>query len=159
MFSFHLYYFSFYLSFRLVRKLVFLFFNVNLYLMEIPCLNKVTIPYHTIQHLQFSPNGVAKQLAQLNPQKACGPDELPSRALKEICCKVMEHIVLSHMAKHLSSDNILIDEQHGFRQRSSCETQLISAIHNWVKLINVRSQMLFYLISPKHLTLYLINGC
>ena len=47
-FSFHLYYFSFYLSFRLVRKLVFLFFNVNVYLMEIPCLNKVTIPYHTI---------------------------------------------------------------------------------------------------------------
>ena len=45
-FSFHLYYFSFYLSFRLVRKLVFLFFNVNVYLMEIPCLNKVTIPYH-----------------------------------------------------------------------------------------------------------------
>ena len=47
-FSFHLYYFSFYFSFRLVRKLVFLFFNVNVYLMEIPCLNKVTIPYHTI---------------------------------------------------------------------------------------------------------------
>ena len=47
-FSFHLYYFSFYLSFRLVRKLVFLYFNVNVYLMAIPCLNKVTIPYHTI---------------------------------------------------------------------------------------------------------------
>ena len=52
----------------------------------------------------------------------------------------MEHIVLSHMAKHLSSNYILIDEQHGFRQRFSCETQLISAIHNWAKLINVRSQ-------------------
>ena len=47
-FSFHLYYFSFYLSFILVRKLVFLFFNVNVYLMGIPCLNKVTIPYHTM---------------------------------------------------------------------------------------------------------------
>ena len=139
------------------------------------------------------PNGVAKQLAQLNPQKACWPDELPSRVLKEIaqaasewlafifsqsfylnvapsdwskscisavfkkknksdpsncrpisltsiCCKVMEHIVLSHMAKHLSSNNILIDEQHGFRQQFSCETQLISAIHNWAKLINICSQ-------------------
>ena len=51
-FSFHLYYFSFYLSFRLVRKLVFLFFNVNVYLMEIPCLNKVTIPYQT-DNIQF----------------------------------------------------------------------------------------------------------
>ena len=47
-FSFHLYYFSFYLSFRLVRKLVFLYFNVNVYLMEIPCLNKVTLPYLTL---------------------------------------------------------------------------------------------------------------
>ena len=45
MFSFHLYYFSFYLRFRLVRKLVFLYFNVNVYQMEIPCLNKVTLPY------------------------------------------------------------------------------------------------------------------
>ena len=33
-------------------------------------------PFHSIGDLQFSPNGVTKQLAQLNPQKACGPDEL-----------------------------------------------------------------------------------
>ena len=150
-------------------------------------------PFHSIGDLQVSPNGVAKQLAQLNPQKACWPDELPSRVLKEvaqaasewlafifsqsfylnvapsdwskscvsavfkkknksdpsnyrpisltsICCKVMEHIVLSHMPKHLSINNILIDKQHQFRQRFSCETQLISAIHTWVKVINVRSQ-------------------
>ena len=50
-FSFHLYYFSFYLSFRLVRKLVFLYFSVNVYLMEIPCLNKVTIPFTIPYHL------------------------------------------------------------------------------------------------------------
>ena len=35
-------------------------------------------PFLSISDLQFSPNGVAKQLAQ----KACGPDELPSRVLK-----------------------------------------------------------------------------
>ena len=34
----------FILDFRLVRKLVFLYFNVNVYLKEIPCLNKVTLP-------------------------------------------------------------------------------------------------------------------
>ena len=33
------------LVFRLVSKLAFLFFNVNVYLKEIPCLNKVTLPY------------------------------------------------------------------------------------------------------------------
>ena len=52
----------------------------------------------------------------------------------------MEHVVLSHMAKHLSKNNIIIDEQHGFRQRFSCETQLITTIHDWAKSINVCCQ-------------------
>ena len=38
----------FILVFRLVRKLVFLYFNVNVYLKEIPCLNKVNLPYLTL---------------------------------------------------------------------------------------------------------------
>ena len=46
---------------------------------------------------------------------------------------------LSFPSKQLSSKNTLIDEQHGFRKKYSCETQLISAIHDWVKVINVRS--------------------
>ena len=37
----------FILDVRLVRKLVFLYFNENVYLKEIPCLNKVTLPYLT----------------------------------------------------------------------------------------------------------------
>ena len=47
----------------------------------------------------------------------------------------MEHVVLSHMAKI----NIIIDQQHDFRQRFSCDTQLIT-ICDWAKSINVRSQ-------------------
>ena len=38
----------FILDVRLVRKLVFLYFNENVYLKEIPCLNKVTLPYLTL---------------------------------------------------------------------------------------------------------------
>ena len=56
--------------------------------------------------------------------------------ISQACCKIMEHIILSHMAKHLSLNNILIDQQHGFREKFSCETQLISAIHDWAKGIN-----------------------
>ena len=44
------------------------------------------------------------------------------------------------MAKQLSLNNILTDKQHGFREKFSCETQLISAIHDWAKGINFRSQ-------------------
>ena len=49
-------------------------------------------PFHSIGDLQFSPNGVAKQLAQLNPQKACGLDELPSRVLKGIVQAASERL-------------------------------------------------------------------
>lgn len=61
-------------------------------------------------------------------------------SLTSLCCKVMEHIILSHIAKHLAANNILIDQQHGFRQRFSCETQLISAVNDWAKCINSCSQ-------------------
>jgi len=47
---------------------------------------------------------------------------------------------MSHIAKHLAANNILIDQQHGFRQRFSCETQLITAVNEWAKCINSRSQ-------------------
>ena len=61
-------------------------------------------------------------------------------SLTSLCCKVMEHIILSHIAKLLAANNILINQQHGFRQRFSCETQLISAVNDWAKCINSRSQ-------------------
>ena len=61
-------------------------------------------------------------------------------SLTSLCCKVMKHIILSYIAKHLATNNILIDQPHGFRQRFSYETQLISAINDWAQCINSRSQ-------------------
>ena len=37
----------------------------------------------------------------------------------------MEHIVRAEVTKHLESNNILNDAQHGFRKKRSCESQLI----------------------------------
>ena len=48
--------------------------------------------------------------------------------------------MLSHMAKHLSKNIIIIDQQHGFRQSFSCEAQLITTIQDWAKSINVLSR-------------------
>ena len=45
-----------------------------------------------------------------------------------ILCKIMEHIIASNLMKHLESNNILYDLQHGFRSSRSCETQLTSFI-------------------------------
>ena len=39
-----------------------------------------------------------------------------------------------------SANKILIDNQHGFRKQFSCETQLISAVHDWTKSINFKKQ-------------------
>ena len=44
-----------------------------------------------------------------------------------LCCKAMEHIVLSHVAMHLSANNILLDSQHGFREKLSSVIHLISS--------------------------------
>ena len=45
-----------------------------------------------------------------------------------ILCKVMEHIIASNLTQHLNKYNILYDLQHGFRQKRSCETQLIQLV-------------------------------
>ena len=57
-----------------------------------------------------------------------------------LVCKVMEHVVLSHMAKHLAAYNILLDSQHGFREKLSTQTQLITSVHDWVTTLNNRGQ-------------------
>lgn len=46
-----------------------------------------------------------------------------------ICCKLLEHIVVTNILKHLDHYNILVDCQHGFRSKRSCETQLLTLSH------------------------------
>ena len=45
-----------------------------------------------------------------------------------IACKVMEHIIASHIMSHLEKNSILCPEQHGFRCRRFCETQLLGYV-------------------------------
>ena len=49
-----------------------------------------------------------------------------------ICCKTLEHKIVSNMNKHLAFESILADCQHGFRSQRSCETQLIQLYHDMV---------------------------
>ena len=53
---------------------------------------------------------------------------------------IMEHIVCSQIGQHLDSNNILHPNQHGFRKRLSCETQLVSSIQDWASSINLKRQ-------------------
>ena len=50
-------------------------------------------------------------------------------SLTSICCKILEHIIHSQIMGHLDRHKILTDQQHGFRKRRSCDTQLL-VTHN-----------------------------
>ena len=53
-----------------------------------------------------------------------------------ICCKVFEHIISSNIYKHLEDNNILCNNQSGFRKGHSCETQLLSTVDDFLQNLN-----------------------
>ena len=46
-----------------------------------------------------------------------------------ISCKLLEHIICSSLMQHLTKYNILYPLQHGFRDKRSCESQLIEFVN------------------------------
>ena len=48
--------------------------------------------------------------------------------------------VYSSKSDYLASFNILCDEQHGFRNKRSCETQLITTVNDFAKCLNQKGQ-------------------
>jgi len=148
-----------------------------------------TSPHPSICNLRIGLEGVEKQLRDINPNKACGPDEIPARLYRDyapelapmlqcifqksynhgivpddwkratvtaihkkgstsdaknyrpisltvLACKFMEHICSSHINKFLAERNILSKYQHGFRQKLSCQTQLLEAVSDWSSSLN-----------------------
>ena len=69
------------------------------------------------------------------------PENYRPISLTCLCCKTMEHIVLSQLNDHLSRNNILSSLQHGFQARLSCETQLVLTFHDWANILNQRGQV------------------
>lgn len=46
-------------------------------------------------------------------------------SLTSISCKLLEHIIASHIYSHLESNDFFSSTQHGFRKGFSCDTQLL----------------------------------
>ena len=46
--------------------------------------------------------------------------------------KLMEKLVLKEIATHLTENNIISREQHGFQLGSSCATQLLECFDDWL---------------------------
>jgi hypothetical protein len=62
-------------------------------------------------------------------------------SLTAICSKTLEHIIYSNIMNHLSQNNLLSDNQHGFRTRRSCETQLITTVQELAKNMSSGKQI------------------
>ena len=57
-----------------------------------------------------------------------------------ISCKVMEHIMVSNIMDHFDNHNILFHNQHGFRGKLSCETQLVQLTDDIAHTLDRRKQ-------------------
>ena len=57
-------------------------------------------PYPSIGALTFTRNGVAKLLQGLKPNKACGPDDLPARVLKELSHSIADVVTFIYQQSY-----------------------------------------------------------
>ena len=58
-----------------------------------------------------------------------------------LTCKLLEHIVHSNVMAHFDRNNILKDNQYGFRTKRSCETQLIVTIQEIASRLSKGNQV------------------
>ncbi len=57
--------------------------------------------------------------------RRCDASNYRPISLTCVCCKVMEHIMASSIMRHARANHLMYDLQHGFREKRSCETQLL----------------------------------
>ena len=60
-------------------------------------------------------------------------------SLTSVPCKILEHVIYRHIMNHCEQYNIILNNQHGFRAKRSCETQLIEAIEDIARNRNFRN--------------------
>lgn len=62
-------------------------------------------------------------------------------SITSIPCKILEHIIFSHLVQHLESNSFFAPAQHGFRKSFSCETQLLTFTHDLHLILDHGSQV------------------
>ena len=61
--------------------------------------------------------------------------------LTSVCSKVLEHIIHSHLTNFFEDNQILCDQQHGFRKHRSCESQLLTTVQDLASGIDNSQQI------------------
>lgn len=54
--------------------------------------------------------------------------------------KIIETLVMSRLKVYLDEKNVLIENQHGFRSKHSCETAVLTLIKKWFDLKETRKK-------------------
>ena len=63
------------------------------------------------------------------------PNNYRPVSLTAVPCKILEALVKDELMEHLTASDILSKDQHGFRARRSCSTQLLETINEWSQVI------------------------
>ena len=64
------------------------------------------------------------------------PENYRPVSLTSQVCKVLERIVKKGITAHLSSNNLLSKQQHGFTQKRSCMTNLLETLEDWTSEVD-----------------------
>ena len=57
-------------------------------------------------------------------------------SLTSQACKVLESIIVDKIVEHLTTNKLLNEAQHGFRQGRSCLTNLIETLEQWTEILD-----------------------
>ena len=79
-------------------------------------------------------------------------------SLTSVPCKILEHIICSYVRDHLDRHNILSTLQHGFRERHSCESQLLTTLQDLLSLHDRGIQVDLVVLAPVPLTIFRSNS-
>ena len=67
------------------------------------------------------------------------PNNYRPVSLTATCCKIMETVIRDSLLSYLENNNLISDNQHGFRPNRSCVTQLLEVIHDWSQALDKAS--------------------
>ena len=83
--------------------------------------------------------------ANVSPGYKKGDVHLPENyrpvSLTCVSCKILEYIICKHILDHLDRNNMLTSLNHGFRSGYSCETQLVTTVHDLLGKFDSGSQI------------------
>ena len=94
---------------------------------------------------------ILKRKANVTAKYKKGDKSLASNyrpiSLTCILCKVLEHIPASNIVRHLDGQGLMYNLQHGFREKRSCETHLITLVEDLARNADLVNQTHFILLN------------